>query len=119
MEPQQKYRPGTIRNIKLLGGLLLLSNYIEAWTVFLPSRTYVIIIIECFIHIYVLIHYLTHGLSLQTSGSYNSLLKIGDVSPVHDGNYTCHAHNMAATVSYTVELRVNGKNLQFVRPSCL
>ena len=45
---------------------------------------------------------------LQTSGSYNSLLKIGDVSPVHDGNYTCHAHNMAATVSYTVELHVNG-----------
>ena len=45
----------------------------------------------------------------QTSGSYNSLLKIGDVSPVHDGNYTCHAHNLAATVSYTVELHVDGE----------
>lgn len=47
------------------------------------------------------------GIIVETSGSYNSLLKIGDVSPVHDGNYTCHAHNLAATVSYTVELHVD------------
>ncbi|XP_053408969.1 cell adhesion molecule DSCAM-like isoform X3 [Mercenaria mercenaria] len=47
------------------------------------------------------------GVLVETSGSYSSLLKIGDVSPVHDGNYTCHAHNAAASTNFTAFLHVD------------
>lgn len=47
------------------------------------------------------------GVLVETSGPYSSLLKIGDVSPVHDGNYTCHAHNAAASTNFTAELHVD------------
>jgi hypothetical protein len=33
---------------------------------------------------------------------------IGDASTKHTGNYTCHASNPAATVTYTSQLHVDG-----------
>ncbi|XP_052806024.1 LOW QUALITY PROTEIN: cell adhesion molecule DSCAM-like [Mya arenaria] len=47
------------------------------------------------------------GITVETSGPYSSLLKIDDVSPLHDGNYTCHAHNEAARTNYTAILHVD------------
>lgn len=40
---------------------------------------------------------------------YNSILLIESLSQEHNGNYSCHARNAAAEVSYTTQLFVNGK----------
>jgi len=45
----------------------------------------------------------------KASGPYSSLLTIDDVSPRHDGNYTCHASNEAASTSHTAVLHVDGR----------
>lgn len=37
------------------------------------------------------------------------MLSIADASPKHDGNYTCHANNAAASASYTAPLHVDGE----------
>ncbi|XP_038065482.1 Down syndrome cell adhesion molecule homolog isoform X2 [Patiria miniata] len=42
----------------------------------------------------------------QSQTAFSSSLLILDASPVHDGNYTCVASNMVATVNYTTELVV-------------
>ena len=49
--------------------------------------------------------------SLTTTmiGTRTSILIIGSVGYRHSGTYTCHASNKAGSVSYTTELRVNGK----------
>ena len=46
----------------------------------------------------------------QETGSYSSQLSIGDAAPRHDGNYTCEASNMAATVTHSATLQVNGES---------
>ncbi|XP_071806322.1 cell adhesion molecule DSCAM-like isoform X2 [Asterias amurensis] len=42
----------------------------------------------------------------ESQTAFSSSLLILDASPVHDGNYTCVASNMVATVNYTTELVV-------------
>ncbi|KAH3692730.1 hypothetical protein DPMN_193884 [Dreissena polymorpha] len=56
------------------------------------------------------------GISVETSGSYSSLLKIDDVSPLHDGNYTCHAHNEAARTNFTALLHVDVPSSWIIKP---
>ncbi|PVD26143.1 hypothetical protein C0Q70_13812 [Pomacea canaliculata] len=47
------------------------------------------------------------GVMIQKHGDYSSMLSIADASPKHDGNYTCHANNAAASASYTAPLHVD------------
>ncbi|KAK7466725.1 hypothetical protein BaRGS_00037167, partial [Batillaria attramentaria] len=47
------------------------------------------------------------GVMVQKLGTYSSMLSIADASPKHDGNYTCHASNAAASASYTAPLHVD------------
>ncbi|OWF38939.1 Down syndrome cell adhesion molecule [Mizuhopecten yessoensis] len=47
------------------------------------------------------------GITITTVGSYSSMLSIGDVSPTHNGNYTCQAQNDAAGVNFTAPLHVD------------
>ena len=49
--------------------------------------------------------------SLTTTmiGTRTSILIIGSVGYRHSGTYTCHASNKAGFISYTTELKVNGK----------
>ncbi len=44
----------------------------------------------------------------ESQTAFSRSLLISDASPVHDGNYTCVASNMVATVNYTTELVVLG-----------
>ena len=48
----------------------------------------------------------------ETKTPFSSSLLILDASPVHDGNYTCVASNMVATVNYTTELIVLGEEFK-------
>ncbi|KAK3760237.1 hypothetical protein RRG08_052186 [Elysia crispata] len=45
------------------------------------------------------------GVIIQQLGEY-SILSINNVSPMHDGNYTCYVRNAAATVNYTDSLQI-------------
>ncbi|KAL5020556.1 hypothetical protein ScPMuIL_003448 [Solemya velum] len=47
------------------------------------------------------------GIVVKNLGPYSSLLSIGDASPMHDGNYTCHASNAAADRNYTTSLHID------------
>ncbi|XP_070549947.1 cell adhesion molecule DSCAM-like [Ptychodera flava] len=46
------------------------------------------------------------GISITNTNLFSSTLSIGDVSPHHEGNYTCVVRNDAAKVTYTSELIV-------------
>ncbi|KAG8230029.1 hypothetical protein J437_LFUL009995 [Ladona fulva] len=49
----------------------------------------------------------TSGISVSHVDQFNSILLIESLSPRHNGNYSCVAQNLAATVSHTQELMVN------------
>ncbi|XP_013413706.1 Down syndrome cell adhesion molecule homolog, partial [Lingula anatina] len=57
------------------------------------------------------------GITVQRLGPYMSTLMIGDVTPQHNGNYTCIAQNSAAMVNYTAELHVDVPPRWVVEPS--
>lgn len=48
------------------------------------------------------------GVSVTKGGKRNSMLTIDNVNGQHAGNYSCIAKNMAASVTYSAELIVNG-----------
>lgn len=47
-------------------------------------------------------------LSITQVDQYTSILLIESLSPEHNGNYTCVVRNLAAEVSHTHQLVVNG-----------
>lgn len=49
------------------------------------------------------------GLTITNIGTRTSILSISSVGHHHRGNYTCRATNLAGDISFTAELKVNGK----------
>lgn len=49
------------------------------------------------------------ALHLTQVDQFNSILLIESLSPEHNGNYSCVARNLAARVTETLHLVVNGK----------
>ncbi len=47
-------------------------------------------------------------INVRVLDDFSSILTVGSISPRHNGNYTCVASNMAASVSHTAQLAVNG-----------
>ncbi|ESO90668.1 hypothetical protein LOTGIDRAFT_163888 [Lottia gigantea] len=56
------------------------------------------------------------GVVIQTIGPFSSLLSISDVSPRHNGNYTCYASNAAAYTNYTAPLHVQVPPRWVIKP---
>ena len=55
-------------------------------------------------------------MSVMRGGKRTSLLTIDSVMARHAGNYTCKAKNLAASVTYSTQLIVNGLKISdFVR----
>lgn len=49
------------------------------------------------------------GISTVKAGKRNLVLNIGNVMAEHSGNFTCIAKNVAGSVRYTTDLKVNGR----------
>uniref|UniRef100_A0A1Y1NJC7 Ig-like domain-containing protein n=1 Tax=Photinus pyralis TaxID=7054 RepID=A0A1Y1NJC7_PHOPY len=58
-------------------------------------------------------HISHHGLGISTSafGTHTSILSISSVEPIHSGDYTCVASNVAGKAQYTTTLDVFGTYL--------
>uniref|UniRef100_T1JA70 Down syndrome cell adhesion molecule-like protein Dscam2 n=1 Tax=Strigamia maritima TaxID=126957 RepID=T1JA70_STRMM len=54
---------------------------------------------------------------VKTIDDYSSILTIPEVKPIHSGDYTCVAKNLAATVNYTAPLTVNVQAYWMVEPN--
>lgn len=54
------------------------------------------------------------GITTRLFDGYTGSLSIDSVTSSHNGNYTCVASNAAATVTFTAQLRVNGKECLLV-----
>jgi len=58
--------------------------------------------------------------SITEIGNYESVLRIDDLRPEHNANYTCVAENFAGLVQHSLTLKVKGttKNSQYLSTSC-
>jgi hypothetical protein len=48
--------------------------------------------------------------SITEIGNYESVLRIDDLRPEHNANYTCVAENYAGKAQHSLTLRVKGRN---------
>ena len=53
------------------------------------------------------------GISITEIGSYESVLRIDDLRPEHNANFTCVAENFAGSATHSQTLRVKGNLLGY------